>query len=129
MNSTIYSPNFTTEMYTAASGFQYSFDLSNPQQSQVTVNGVTANIIRSDILAENGVVHTIDQVFWNTTDPAALASPAGGSNPESASPTPTVDGTMAGATGSGTTTTSSGTASQSSGCVISNTTLMLSSNR
>ncbi|KIP12240.1 hypothetical protein PHLGIDRAFT_327588 [Phlebiopsis gigantea 11061_1 CR5-6] len=73
MGQTLYSPNFTAETHTSGSGFNYSFDISSDLGGRVTLNGVTANILRSDVLTDNGVVHVVDQVFWNTS-PAALVA-------------------------------------------------------
>lgn len=77
MGQTIYSPNFTAETYTSASGFDYSFDVDSDNRTLVTLNGVTANVVHSDVLADNGVVHVIDQVLWNTTSPSLITPDVG----------------------------------------------------
>ncbi|KAJ3528385.1 hypothetical protein NM688_g8006 [Phlebia brevispora] len=64
---TVYYPDFQADVYTASSGFNYTLTLTPDQGYTVTLNNVTANILRSDFLTNNGVIHIIDSVFWNTT--------------------------------------------------------------
>ncbi|KIP12239.1 hypothetical protein PHLGIDRAFT_327582 [Phlebiopsis gigantea 11061_1 CR5-6] len=110
MGQTVYSAGFVSQVFTSASGLSYAFDDSG---TQVTLNGVTANIVRSDVLTDNGVVHIIDCILWNTTLTTNAAADLGStSGAASVTPSPTVAAapTVNASTSS---TVSSGTASRS----------------
>lgn len=47
------------------SHFNYSFAQTSSGSWTVTLNHVTANIVRSDLLLNNGVIHIIDAVLYN----------------------------------------------------------------
>ena len=61
---TVWSSDFKAATYTAASGLSYDFTIDDGALSTVTLNGVTANIVRSDYLTDSGVIHIVDQVFY-----------------------------------------------------------------
>ncbi|KAJ3535182.1 hypothetical protein NM688_g7014 [Phlebia brevispora] len=69
MDHTVWYNTFTSATYTSESGHNYSFSTTSDLQYTVTLNGVTANIIRSDFLIDNGVIHLIDTVLSNTAPP------------------------------------------------------------
>ncbi|KAI0819115.1 hypothetical protein BC629DRAFT_699300 [Irpex lacteus] len=64
---TVWSPNFTTSVYTSGSGFTYAFNVSSSGQMTVSLNGTAANITRSDILTQNGVIHLLDGPLWKSS--------------------------------------------------------------
>ncbi|KAI0747270.1 hypothetical protein BC629DRAFT_214922 [Irpex lacteus] len=68
---TVWSPNFTTGVYTSGSGFTYAFNVSLNGQMTVSLNGTAANITRSDILTQNGVIHLLDGPLWKSSANAA----------------------------------------------------------
>lgn len=108
----VWTSLFGAGPHTASSNATYTFGVSSTGYT-VTLNGVTANIIQSDILTVNGVVHVIDRVLVApqpanaTADTGALeptstdGAPATGASSVTALPTPT-----------GPTTTASNTAQQ-----------------
>lgn len=68
LDRTLWSPEFDNGTQLSLSGSFYSFQSVNGSWT-VSLNGVSANIIRSDILVANGVIHIIDQVLFNVTAP------------------------------------------------------------
>ena len=54
--------------------YTFAQDPAN-QRFTVTLNGVTANIVRTDFLVSNGVIHLLDGVLFNTTTSDLLAGP------------------------------------------------------
>jgi len=72
--TSVYSSQFGDGTHTSASGEKFSFT-TNGTGTYVTSGGSTARVITSDILVQNGVVHSIDAVLLNTnTDPSAASS-------------------------------------------------------
>ncbi|KAI0819118.1 hypothetical protein BC629DRAFT_699401 [Irpex lacteus] len=73
---TIWYPELGSAQYTSQSGLHYAFT-QDPltQKYTVTLNGVTANIVATDVLMANGVMHVLDGVLYNTTIPAPAAVP------------------------------------------------------
>lgn len=77
MGETVWYDTFTTGNYTSVSGHKFSFALTPNLQYAVTLDGVTANIIRSDFLINNGVIHLLDGVLYNTAaEPTSTSSSA-----------------------------------------------------
>ncbi|KAI0688250.1 hypothetical protein BC835DRAFT_324660 [Cytidiella melzeri] len=74
---TVWSPDFIqpVQYYTSDSGMNYTFTQNSTNQYTVSLNGITANIVRTDYLVSNGVMHIVDRVLSNTTHP--IASPVG----------------------------------------------------
>lgn len=116
MGQTVWFSDFEQGMYTAASGLEYQFSINNGPWNTVTLNGVTANILRSDYLTNNGVVHIIDQVFANVANPVVTAPPSTStsSSPTAVGPPPLI--TIA----SSTSDTTSCPSSASSSCPTGN---------
>lgn len=90
MGQTVWFSGFEQGVYTAVSGLEYQFSINNGPWNTVTLNGVTANILRSDYLTDNGVVHIIDQVFANVANPVVTTPPSTStsSNPTAVDPPP-----------------------------------------
>lgn len=64
---TVWYSTFTSANYTSASGHPLIFTLANSGDYVVTIGVSSATIVRSDILTNNGVIHQIDGVLWDTT--------------------------------------------------------------
>lgn len=62
--TTVYSPSLANATYISAGG-QYLHFRSNSSGKFVTSGDTTAQIIKSDVLVKNGVVHIIDRVLLN----------------------------------------------------------------
>ncbi|THG96409.1 hypothetical protein EW026_g5412 [Hermanssonia centrifuga] len=71
---TVWYSGFTSATYTSVSGHNYTFTVASDSSYAVTLNGVKANIVRSDFLMNNGVMHIIDTVLSNVTAEAAPSS-------------------------------------------------------
>lgn len=39
----------------------------NNESYVVSLNGITANIVRADVLLSSGVIHVLDDALWNLT--------------------------------------------------------------
>ncbi|PSR75400.1 hypothetical protein PHLCEN_2v9158 [Hermanssonia centrifuga] len=94
---TIWYSTFRSKTYTSASGHNYSFALTSDLGYTVTLNGVTANIIRSDFLLNNGVIHVLDAVLSNTTaEPTSAPAPPSASASNGGSKSDLSGGAIAG---------------------------------
>jgi hypothetical protein len=70
-----YSTNIGTGNYTSAAGEPFKFT-TNSTGTFVTSANSTAQIIQSDIIIQNGVVHVIDGVLLNTASNSTAAAAA-----------------------------------------------------
>ena len=89
MGHTVRSSNFLIGSHTAQSGVQYSFQ-SNGTQWTVFLGNLSANIVQSDDLTWNGVIHWIDNVLFdvsNTSDSTNGSLVNGTSSDQSSSST------------------------------------------
>ncbi|KAJ3773225.1 FAS1 domain-containing protein [Lentinula raphanica] len=113
--SSVYSTEIVSgSNLTSAAGEPLTF-LTNSSGTYVTSGSTTAKILTTDMIAMNGVVHVIDNVFLNTDSDSSAASSAY----ESATSVATKLATETGAI-SATATAASSTSSSSSGSGSSN---------
>jgi len=90
LGQTVWYSTFTSANYTSSSGHNYTFTLTSSLDYTVTVGASTATIIRSDVLLDNGVIHLIDGVLWDTSTPAqstTSSTPTTSTTPNTPSPT------------------------------------------
>ncbi|KAJ3548367.1 hypothetical protein NM688_g5308 [Phlebia brevispora] len=74
--TTLYSPLLTgTQNYTSQGGENFTFSINGTGQ-WVTQGNITALILQSDILLKNGVVHIIDDVFFDLNNNGTAADEA-----------------------------------------------------
>jgi hypothetical protein len=73
--SVAYSTNIGTGNYTSAAGEPFMFT-TNSTGTFVSSANSTAQIIQSDIIIQNGVVHVIDGVLLNTASNSTAAAAA-----------------------------------------------------
>ncbi|KAI0086170.1 hypothetical protein BDY19DRAFT_364707 [Irpex rosettiformis] len=87
IGKTVRGSDFQFSQHTSQSLMNYTFN-QDPMSEKftVTLNGVTVNIVRTDFLVNNGVIHLVDGVLFNTTVPDLLAVPTPVSSTDISSP-------------------------------------------
>lgn len=75
----VYSTMLGSGNYTSAGGEPFTF-ASNSSGTFVTSGNVTARVVQSDVIIQNGVVHVIDSVLANTQNNTGAAQSAYESN-------------------------------------------------
>ncbi|KAJ7594913.1 hypothetical protein C8J56DRAFT_1023368 [Mycena floridula] len=86
--TTIWYNTFASSNYTSASGHSFLFSVDPSTKDYViTVGACSANIIHSDVLTNNGVIHVIDGTLWDNPAPSSTVSSTSASPSSTSGPT------------------------------------------